>query len=89
MCLKESVTNVVKHSQATKCTITIKQSKDEWTLEIIDDGIGIPHKKDTLKEHGLRGMRERLEFVNGTLDIMSDKGTKIMIRVPNVIKQDD
>ncbi len=34
-------------------------------------------------------MRERLEFVNGTLDIMSDKGTKIMIRVPNVIKQDD
>ena len=34
------------------------------------------------KGHGLRGMKERLEFVNGSLDIHSKNGTTLNIRVP-------
>lgn len=35
---------------------------------------------------GLRGIRERLEFVNGSLQIEGEKGTKLTIRVPVVLK---
>lgn len=86
MCLKEAVTNIVKHSDASACSILLQQSPDEVRLEIRDNGIGFS-KGDCLDGHGLQGMRERLEFVNGNLDILSTNGTSLVIRVPTVIKQ--
>lgn len=87
MCLKEAVTNVVKHSQATACKVLIEQSPNELLIEVRDNGIGIPDKIDSFKGHGLGGMRERLEFVNGSLEIVSSNGTTLHVRVPNVIQQ--
>lgn len=87
MCLKEAVTNVVKHSQATTCHVTIMQTPKEWVIKVKDNGIGITDKEDDLKEHGLQGMRERLEFVNGTLKIESPNGTMLTILIPHVIQQ--
>lgn len=87
MCLKEAVTNVVKHSQATSCYVTIKQLPNEWLLKVKDNGIGLVKNANGLKENGIQGMRERLEFVNGSLDIQSSSGTLLTIRVPNVIKE--
>jgi len=87
MCLKEAVTNIVKHSQAPSCHISITQSPTEVMIKVHDDGIGFPEKIDTIQENGLQGMRERLEFVNGSLEIESDDGTTLYIRVPNVIQQ--
>ena len=87
MCLKEAITNVVKHSNATFCSITIKQSAKETLLKVHDNGIGLDLKKDWSNSHGLRGIKERLEFVNGSLDIQLKNGTTLNIRVPNVIQQ--
>jgi two-component system sensor histidine kinase DesK len=87
MCLKEAVTNVVKHSRASVCRVQITQSLTEVVVKVQDDGIGFPEQTDTFQENGLQGMRERLEFVNGCLEIESDSGTALYIRVPNVIKQ--
>lgn len=87
MCLKETVTNVVKHSGATACSISLKQSAKETLLKVHDNGKGLDLSKDWIKGHGLQGIKERLEFVNGTLDIYSKNGTTINIRVPNVILQ--
>ena len=87
MCLKEAVTNVVKHSQASICNILIKQSPTEMLIKVHDNGVGISGKSIALKEHGLRGMEERLEFMNGNLDIDSTNGTTLSIRIPNVIQQ--
>ncbi|PAV31584.1 sensor histidine kinase [Virgibacillus profundi] len=87
MCLKEAINNLVKHSQATSCHVKIQQSTDEWLIEVQDNGIGIPEKVDYLEEHGLQGMRERLEFVNGTLTIKSSNGTTLTIQIPHVIQQ--
>lgn len=87
MCLKEAVTNVVKHSQATSCHITIKQLPKEWLLKVKDNGIGLVKNSNKLKENGIQGMRERLEFVNGNLDIQASKGMQVTIRIPNVIKE--
>jgi two-component system sensor histidine kinase DesK len=87
MCIKEAVTNVVKHSGATTCTITIKPSPTVLVVRVQDNGIGIADSINHYRGNGLQGMKERLEFVNGSLDIVSDQGTMILIKVPNVTKQ--
>jgi two-component system, NarL family, sensor histidine kinase DesK len=89
MCVKEAVNNVVKHSGASSCYITIGQSWNEIIITVRDDGIGIVAADNVAKGHGLLGMKERLEFVNGRLEIIIQEGTTIIIKVPNVIKQPD
>ena len=87
MCLKEAVNNIVKHSMATLCKVTIKQLPTEWYIKIEDNGIGNQQNDGFLTGNGLRGMEERLEFVNGCLDIQIANGTTLIVRIPNVIKQ--
>ncbi|MGI8313739.1 histidine kinase [Halobacillus mangrovi] len=86
MCLKEAVTNVVKHSEASTCKVSISQTPTEITVTVEDDGKGIPDGMEPMQSYGLKGMRERLEFVNGSLDIESVQGTKLTLHVPNVIQ---
>ncbi|MFT8322539.1 MAG: sensor histidine kinase [Bacillus sp. (in: firmicutes)] len=87
MCLKEGVTNIVKHSNATSCTVKIEESPTEVLLQIQDNGSSVVTEKDFSKGHGLIGMRERLEFVNGSLQVISSKGTILKIKVPKDVKQ--
>ncbi len=49
MCLKEAVTNIVKHSQASVSRIAIHQSESEVRIEIQDNGVGI-NESDKKKE---------------------------------------
>ncbi|GGG01515.1 sensor histidine kinase [Paenibacillus abyssi] len=87
MCLKEAVTNIVKHSSATTCLIAIEPSPTEFVIKVKDNGVGIAGESMYFKGNGLRGMKERLEFVNGVMEIVSDAGTMIVLRVPIVFKQ--
>ncbi|CAM4228140.1 sensor histidine kinase [Saccharibacillus endophyticus] len=90
MCLKEAVTNIVKHSGATSCLIEIEPLPAELVVRVADNGNGL---KDGVNARGsgLRGMRERLEFVNGSLDISAappeGRGTLLTLRIPNVLAQ--
>ena len=87
MCLKEAVNNIVKHSYATSCKLVVKQLPTEWYIKIVDNGIGQLQKDGFFTGNGLRGMKERLEFVNGCLDIESSNGTTLVIKIPKTIKQ--
>ncbi|MBE7897626.1 sensor histidine kinase [Paenibacillus polymyxa] len=87
MCMKEAVTNVVKHSGATACSITIEPSRKELTLRIQDNGVGITGEYGALRGNGLQGMKERLEFVNGCMELRSDQGTTLVIKVPNITEK--
>ncbi|MCM3341155.1 sensor histidine kinase [Paenibacillus sp. MER TA 81-3] len=87
MCLKEAVTNIVKHSNASSCSIVIEPSHTELSVKVKDNGIGIAGDSVYARGNGLRGMKERLEFVNGSMEIVSNNGTMIVIKVPNVFKQ--
>lgn len=89
MCLKEAVTNVVKHSGATSCFISIEQSWKEITVTIQDDGVFKCEDVDLGKGNGLVGIKERLEFVNGNMELLTGEGTTLIIRVPNDVKQAD
>ncbi|XJZ25681.1 sensor histidine kinase [Bacillota bacterium Lsc_1132] len=86
MCLKEAVNNVVKHSGATVCYISIEQTDKESVLSVRDDGTSSENGIDFTKGSGLMGMKERLEFVNGRLEIERQNGTTLLITVPNMAK---
>ena len=87
MCLKEAVNNVVKHSEAKNCIISIEQSSKETVLTIRDDGRFKGDTEKLAEGHGLIGMKERLEFINGSLELVTKEGTTLIIRVPNDVKQ--
>ncbi|MFC5406035.1 histidine kinase [Cohnella soli] len=83
MCLKEAVNNVVKHSQATICQITIVHRPTDLLLMIDDDGIGLTSNAFFNRGSGIQGMKERIEFVNGSVEWGAGPGTSLLLRVPN------
>ncbi|NHN30492.1 sensor histidine kinase [Paenibacillus agricola] len=89
MCLKESVTNVVKHSGASLCSLTFDQTQAELLMKVHDNGSNRSEELKNLKGNGLQGMKERLEFVNGSLKVVLAEGTTLIMRIPKNIKQPD
>lgn len=87
MCLKEAVTNVVKHSKASTCMVRMEQLGDEIRLTIHDNGVGMTEQQDIGKGSGLLGIKERLEFVNGLMEIIGEQGTTLRIKVPKMVNQ--
>jgi two-component system sensor histidine kinase DesK len=78
LALREAVTNVVRHAQATICRLSLRQNGEYCELEIADNGRGGAVEEGS----GLTGMRERVEAVGGKLERDSSRGTQIRIRVP-------
>lgn len=78
LALREAVTNVVRHAQAHQCRVRLHGDENVCTLEIADDGRGV----DAPEGNGLRGMRERLEAVGGSLQRETDSGTRLLIHLP-------
>ncbi|MBD0715256.1 ATP-binding protein, partial [Streptomyces sp. CBMA370] len=63
--VRESATNAVRHSGATRCEISVDGTVDRVRLTVADDGRGpAPGPPGS----GLRGLRERLAAAGGTLD---------------------
>ncbi|WP_462405323.1 sensor histidine kinase [Gracilibacillus sp. Marseille-QA3620] len=87
MCLKESVTNIVKHSGATECQVIFEQDWKETVMTVRDNGVFKGYESSLDRGHGLMGMKERLEFVNGSFEIALNEGTCLIIKVPNETKQ--
>lgn len=83
MCLKEAVTNLVKHSGASVCTITIRPDRLALVVIVEDNGIGMTLQATYSKGSGLIGMKERLEFINGSLELGEGPGTSLVMTVPN------
>ncbi|MBI3195524.1 MAG: GAF domain-containing protein [Ignavibacteriae bacterium] len=86
--VQELLANVAKHAKATKVTIQFLIRDGVLALIVADNGKGfLPHEQELHSEnvhHGLRNMRERVEFFGGTLRVESapHHGTEIMIEIP-------
>jgi len=76
--LREGVTNVVRHSEATVCRVHVEQSSDRCTLTIHDDGRGA----EPTEGSGVRGMRERVSAAGGTLAYQVSAGTRLTVTLP-------
>jgi two-component system, NarL family, sensor histidine kinase DesK len=78
LAVREAVTNVVRHDQASTCRMRLEQQNGNCRLEIQDDGRGISSSEG----NGLRGMRERVEMLGGTLQRSNGSGTTLTITLP-------
>lgn len=78
LAVREAVTNVVRHAQARTCRMRLEQQNGSCRLEIQDDGCGSSNGEG----NGLRGMRERVEMLGGTLNRSTEAGTTLTITLP-------
>jgi two-component system sensor histidine kinase DesK len=80
--VREAVTNIVRHAQATECRVRFVTAKDQILLIIKDNGRGTVTKEG----NGLRGMRERAEALGGELSWQSgsslSRGLELRIQIP-------
>lgn len=78
LAVREGVTNVVRHAKARTCRLRIEQQNGLCRLEIADDGQGFT----SMEGSGLRGMRERVEMLGGSMDRRNKSGTTLTITLP-------
>lgn len=85
---QEAINNSIKHAQARKINIQLRGYRDYITLTIEDEGKGFDirkHKNKVLNGHnGLYNMIDRVNVMNGDIDIDSSEelGTMISVKVP-------
>ena len=87
--LRESLSNIRKHSQARNVAVTLDLSAIPWVMTVRDDGRGFEVRRvaeDPRKagSYGLVGMRERAELLGGTFEIVSqvNEGTTVTLIGP-------
>ncbi|MEJ2579026.1 MAG: sensor histidine kinase [Kineosporiaceae bacterium] len=80
-CVSEALTNVAKHSGATRATVEVTGSAGWLTVTVSDDGRG---GADPGRGTGLVGLRDRVAAVDGTLAVSSPRGgpTVLTITLP-------
>lgn len=69
--VSEALSNVVKHAAATRAEVDVRKGRSTLLVSITDDGRG---GADPQRGTGLRGLRQRVESVDGTLRIHSPTG---------------
>ncbi len=83
---QEALTNIARHSKATKITVNLIAEHDFIQLKIHDNGIGIASETlNGTKSLGLLGMRERARSLGGDVEIIGipDQGTTVLVKIPN------
>jgi PAS domain S-box-containing protein len=86
---QEAMTNVLRHSRATKVNVIIEEEDGELLLEVSDNGRGISEfEKRGALSLGLLGMRERAHSIGGTIEIIgaAGRGTRLIVRLPSRIE---
>lgn len=82
---QEALTNIARHSEANKVTISLLIDRSKIHLEISDNGKGIsPEQLKDFKSLGIHGMKERALVFGGqvSFDSFFGKGTKVKVEIP-------
>lgn len=87
--IQEAMTNVVKHSKATKARVDILRRNGQIEVSVTDDGVGFPSKTvlsepSTRGGFGLHGLSERVKMLGGNLSLASNpqQGSTVRIIIP-------
>ena len=86
--VQEALTNVEKHARAHRVSLSVASQPGELVLCVADDGVGLSKGAQSRPDRfGLRGMRERIEGLGGTLLLeSSDAGTTVTAKLPLIGK---
>ena len=77
LAVKESLTNIIKHAQATEVDINITTYSDRLVIEVADNGKGMDVTNTRRFGNGLANMRRRMESIGGTLTFHQNNGTTL------------
>jgi two-component system sensor histidine kinase DesK len=86
-CLREAVTNAIRHSRALICRTRLSEHDGEVSLEVTDDGRGFA---GSATGSGLRGMSERLSAIGGHLSVgrpETGRGFRLTATVPGTMAE--
>jgi two-component system, NarL family, sensor histidine kinase DesK len=79
-CTREALTNVLRHSNASRCRISFSEEHGSYCLRIHDDG----QKRDiVVAGNGLKGIKERVEQTGGSVSWTNDQGFLLEIKLPS------
>ncbi|PYJ57526.1 MAG: hypothetical protein DME24_18820 [Verrucomicrobia bacterium] len=82
---QETLTNIIRHAQATQVNIHLREEGDKLILEVQDNGRGLTgRERSGTRSLGLLGMRERATMLDGEINIIGrqGKGTTVGVRIP-------
>ena len=79
--MAESLTNIARYADATSATVRLAREGGCALVEVEDDGIGGVNPD---AGSGIRGLRDRIDALDGSLDVSSEPGcgTRIRARIP-------
>jgi two-component system, NarL family, sensor histidine kinase UhpB len=77
---QEALTNVMRHSGASEVDVALSCTDDQLMLSVHDNGRGLP--EDVREGGGLTGMRERAMLVGADLDVSTNAGVSVTLRLP-------
>jgi signal transduction histidine kinase len=83
--LQESLTNVVRHANATKVVVELRLNAGWLSLSVRDNGCGLPPGgRNKFGSFGLVGIEERIVILGGTCSVFSEPGggTTVMVSAP-------
>jgi signal transduction histidine kinase len=75
LAVKEALTNIIKHAQASEVDIRISTYNDCLVIEVADNGKGMDVANTRRFGNGLANMRRRMESIGGSLTFLQDNGT--------------
>jgi signal transduction histidine kinase len=81
--VQESLTNVLRHANASRATVDVRVEEGDYVVTVEDDGQGLHGSLDDGR--GLMGMRERAELLGGSLDVTESPtgGVRVTARIPS------
>ena len=82
--LAESLTNIANHAHAHNVEVNIRVKDKSLLMTIQDDGVGFDASSIPSGHYGILGIKERVQLVNGSVEIQSvnGKGTTLRIDIP-------
>jgi signal transduction histidine kinase len=73
----EALVNVARYASASRATVSVRRIDEQVVVEVGDDGVG---GADASKGSGLRGLTDRVEALDGRLEVESEAGGGTLLR---------
>ena len=86
--IQECVQNSINHSNGNKIRVTLRNEDNVYSIIIQDNGIGFDLKEAVKKNRhfGLSVVEERVFLLNGKMQIDTENGTSILIKIPKKVE---
>ena len=78
--VREAISNVRRHSQADRASLTLRCNGSELELEVSDNGCGFDRERVPERSVGIRSMEERVADIGGSMIIETARGEGTTLR---------